>query len=199
MTRVGWLIALAPLLASCIGTGVCDPYYEDVLSARLQLDGTDAALLKADESLSVTGPLGMAWLAAGTDSSTAPAGLGTVTLKADSFMTLVLALPFPLVTGQSVSLGEGQFSLSPSIYQFVPGPGAATAFLEGCPAGPPNCQVFDTQSVEGTLTVEQSKPPVIRIDATFSDTSRSDGPVVSVNGSLTFVVPPPTKVCNYND
>jgi hypothetical protein len=199
MTRVGCLAVLALLLASCIGTGVCDPYYVEDLSGQLQLDGTDAALLEADESLGLGGPLGMAWQAAASDSSTAPVGLGTLTLKADNFGSLTLSLPFPLAAGQSVSLGEGQRLLTPSNYQFVSGPGAATAYLDGCSAGPPNCQVFATQSVQGTIVVEQSKPPVIRIDATFSDASKSDGPVVAVNGRLTFVVPPPTKECNYND
>jgi hypothetical protein len=201
MTRVGCLAALALLLTSCIGTGACDPYYLEPLSGQLQLDG-NATLLKADASLMLSGPLGMAWQAAASDSSTAPLGLGTLTLEADDFGSLTLALPFPLVAGQSVSLGTGQRPTTPSYYvnyQFVPGPGAATAWLDACTPVHPNCQIFATESVQGMVVVQQSKPLVIRIDATFSDAAKSDAPTIGVNGILKFVVPPPTRECNYND
>ena len=170
-----------------------------ILAASLQTDGPASETWFSQLDLLPTTPNGEFWRAAVTNSSAAPANGGVVELiePAPTANVLLLGLPFPLVTGQSLDLTAHDPPGSSMALQMLPAASGATAWLVNCP-GMRVCAVGD-EAVTGTLMVQESEPLHVHIDATFTFAANAAASV-DVHGVVSFDIQPQgTRCSSYND
>jgi hypothetical protein len=137
-----------------------------------------------------------AWSAALSDASATPTEVGVVVLfSPDGTTDLDLVIPFPLHTGDSLTLSTMSVSTAASFTMSQPAsdgsaPLGASASLYCSDFATARCLHQNMESFNGTLTVTSASPLGVRVDATVSYGNAAGNPMDTVSGNVSFVAGP---------
>jgi hypothetical protein len=197
--RGPWLFALVlgEAAAACAPTVRC-PGELIVTLAPAAGDGVLGGMPLSTTDFFVTPESEGGWSTAASNSSVAPPSLGFVAFTlfhgpGGQPAQLELGLPFPLRTGQTLDLSEGEpadLTMAVQMTARAPGAAAALAALDACMllkgSAVTNCAQPAGQTVAGTLAVVATQPFQARVDATFTPANDAT-PSATLAGDLTLV------------
>lgn len=193
----GWLLAL---LLTGLGCGGTCPGGTNVSTLGLHAELSAATVFVGDVMTGDNVGDAHAWHLAIDDASAATGGSGIVNLVALDGEALSLRLPFPLSTGQALSItGEVSLAARGMTFTFGGAAGDATvvgAWLALCPPGATDlsCNLAERKEVvDGSLRVESVRPLRVHVTADVSYGDATALAPVTLDGDLVFAATEGTR------